>query len=161
MQDLDEMYREYYGDVYRYLRGLTADEQLAEDLTQETFLRAMRSVKGFRGDCAFRVWLCQIAKNLWYSHCRKARHTADLSEAETVPDELHLAELIADKDVAMQLHHRLHTLRDPYKEVFMLRVFGELGFEAIGEIFGHTAHWACVTYHRAAAMLRDTMKEDA
>ena len=158
MQDLDEMYREYYGDVYRYLRGLTADEQLAEDLTQETFLRAMRSVKGFRGDCAFRVWLCQIAKNCWYSYCRKQKHIAG-ELPEDLPDTAPPPTLnFEDKETVLEIHRILHTLAEPYKEVFTLRVFGELPFKDIAGLFGKTENWAAVTFHRAKLKIIDQME---
>ncbi|MBQ8927058.1 MAG: sigma-70 family RNA polymerase sigma factor [Oscillospiraceae bacterium] len=153
---------QYYEDVFRYLRGLSRDEMLAEELTQETFAKALSSVDSYRGEASLRVWLCAIARNLYLTHCRQSQRYAPMGEAEALADEArHFEELIADRDAAMQIHRLLHDLEEPYKEVFMLRVFGELGFAQIGELFGKSAHWSCVTYHRAKTRLIGRMKEDA
>ncbi|MDE7192840.1 MAG: sigma-70 family RNA polymerase sigma factor [Oscillospiraceae bacterium] len=153
MEDFERLYIEYFGDVFRYLRGLTANEALAEELTSETFFKAMKSVKDFRGDCDVRVWLCEIAKNSYFSLLKKRRRLTELNEAELIPDERDIAKMTEDKDTAFRLHKSLHGLPEPYREVFTLRVFGELPFEQIGQLFGKTAHWACVTYHRAKEKL--------
>ncbi len=161
MNDSEQAYQMYYEDVFRFLRGLSADETLAEELTQETFCRALKSVDTFRGDSSLRVWLCSIAKNLYYTYCRdrkrsSGRETEDPCETE----ERHFTELIADRALALQVHKILHSLREPYKEIFSLRIFGELSFREIGEVFGKSEHWACVTYHRAKAMIRERAKEE-
>ncbi len=64
------------------------------------------------------------------------------------------AEILADKESALQVHKILHKLREPYKEIFSLRIFGELSFQEIGMLFGKSEHWACVTYHRAKKMVQ-------
>ena len=150
MDKVEELYNDYFHDVYLYTRSLSADEQLAEDITQETFFKAMKSLKSFRGDCDIRVWLCQIAKNLLYTHSKKARRFTGEDVPETVPDPgPSIEERIADGQQSMEIHRVLHTLGEPYKEVFTLRVFGELSFRQIGEIFGKTESWARVSFHRA------------
>lgn len=156
--DFETVYRTYFGDVYRYLTRLTGDPALAEELTAETFFKALKAVDGFRGECDVRIWLCRIAKNAFYSHQKKNARAAPLRE-ETLalledpspgPDALS-----EQKDEASRLRKLLHTLPEPYKEVFMWRVFGELSFKEIGRTFGKTENWACVTYHRARKMLID------
>ena len=114
MSELAEIYRIYFDDVYRYLLALSHDAQLAEELTSETFCRAMRALPGFRGACDIRVWLCQIAKNCFYT--------------------------------------------EPYKEVFLWRALGGLSFRTIGQLFGKSENWACVTYHRAKTIIRKNME---
>ncbi|MBR6404630.1 MAG: RNA polymerase sigma factor [Lachnospiraceae bacterium] len=159
MDNLETLFEKHYSDVFRYLRGLTGSEDLAEELTQETFYRALRALKDFRGDCPPRVWLCQIAKNLYYEHLRKQKKTVSLEEEESLPElpdsGVPFETMLEDRDTAQALHRALHGLRDPYKEVFSLRVFGELSFRDIADLFGKTEHWACVTYHRAKAMIRE------
>ena len=162
MEDFDAVFRAYYDDVFRFLRGLSASENLTEELTQETFFRAFRSIGDYRGESELRVWLCSIARNLYYSHCRKAKHLT----GEEVPEDYiakgaDLAELIADKELALRLHRVLHSIREPYKEVFSLRVFGELSFREIGDLFDKSEHWACVTFHRAKAMIHEQIKEES
>ena len=153
MEDFESIYRDYFGDVFRYLRSLTLDESRAEDLTQETFLRAMRSLSSFRGECEVRVWLCRIAKNLWLND-RKKRSREGGELPEELPDDADFIGAFTDHQTAMELHRILHRTEEPYKEVFSLRVFGEMSFRDIGELFGKSEHWACVTYHRARERIR-------
>ena len=155
--DRDEIvFEQYYEDVYRFLRALTRDRDLAEELIQETFLRAIRSIDTYRGEGEFRVWLCSIAKNLFYSQMKKQKKSipvADEDFPEGGSQEKTLIDRITDRETAMEIYQALHRLRDPYKEVFSLRVFGELSFREIGVLFEKSEHWACVTYHRARQMI--------
>ncbi|MBQ8935452.1 MAG: sigma-70 family RNA polymerase sigma factor [Oscillospiraceae bacterium] len=161
MNDSEQVYQTYYEDVFRFLRGLSADETLAEELTQETFYRALKSIDTFRGDSGLRVWLCSIAKNLYYTYCRDRKRDSERGQADLYEtEERHFTELIADRALALQVHKILHSLREPYKEIFSLRIFGELSFREIGEVFGKSEHWACVTYHRAKAMIWERAKEE-
>lgn len=157
MTQFEKIYRAYFSDVYLYLKSLCGDDDLAEELCSETFMRAMRSFKSFRGDCEVRVWLCQIGKNCYYSHLRKRGREVPAEETE-LPD-AGFEQDVLDKSEAMRLYHLLHALPEPYKEVFTLRVMGELSFKQIGEIFGKSDNWACVTYHRARSQLRWKMEE--
>lgn len=159
MDKSDVSFEKYYEDVLRFLRGLSRDEYLAEELVQETFYRAMKSIQAFRGDSDLRVWLCSIAKNLYYSHCKSQARLQYGEEYENYEaEEKLLVQIIADKETAFQIHKVLHNLREPYKEVFSLRVFGELSFKEIAGLFQKSEHWACVTYHRAKEMIRQEMK---
>lgn len=133
-------------------------------MTQETFYRALKSIDTYRGDTNLRVWLCSIAKNLYYTHYKTQKRFTPAEHFEDyVSEENSLIEMISDKEAALQIHKVLHDLREPYKEIFSLRVFGELSFQEIGELFDKSAHWACVTYHRAKEMIQTKMnakKED-
>lgn len=154
----EEIYRVYFRDIYLFLLGLSRDAALSEELTEESFFRAMKALPKFRGDCDIRVWLCQIAKHTYYEYLRKNRHLVDEKEnQEPSPMQQGIEERIMDKDSARQIHEIVHELQEPYKEVFYLRVFGELSFEQIGSIFGKTANWACVTYHRAKSRIQDKL----
>ena len=136
--------------MYRYILALSRDAHTAEEVTQETFFRALASIDQFRGDCQLRVWLCQIARNQYLSLCRERKHRAEL-EQEPGDDGLYRLEDILTK----RLHRLLHDLPEPYKEVFSLRTFGELPFAQIGELFGKTESWARVTYFRARQKLKE------
>ena len=150
MSQVEELYKDYFHDVLLYIRSLAGDEHLAEDITQETFFKAMKSVDSFRGDCDIRVWLCQIAKNLLFTHNKKQKRYTGEEIPETVPDNtVRVDELLENSAQSMEIHRVLHTLVEPYKEVFTFRVFGELSFRQIGDIFGKTESWARVTFHRA------------
>lgn len=157
--EFEEVYSAYFRDVYLYLLGLTKNEQLAGDLTSDVFFQAMQNLGGFRGQCDIRTWLCQIAKNAYFTHLRKTGRTVPLTQdsPQTTPAP---EEALLDKDAALRLHTILHSLPEPYKEVFTLRVFGELGFGEIGGLFGRTANWACVTYHRARQKIQERLEAE-
>lgn len=152
MAEFEKIYEAYFNDVFLYIKSLSKNESISEELTSETFFKAMRSIDRFRGDCDIRVWLCQIAKNCYFSYLKKHPTFIDLEEAESIgllENQNVIEELITNRSDAMQIHITLHDLKEPYKEIFMLRIFGELSFQQIGRIFGKTENWACVTYHRA------------
>ena len=160
--DVEALYNEYFHDIFLFLRSLSGDASLAEELTQETFFKAMKSADSFRGDCDVRVWLCQIAKNLYLTHCkRQNRFTGEeIPETEADPH-VSVEEHLADSEQVMRIHRILHGMKDPQKEVFSLRVFGELSFRQIGDLFGKTESWARVTFHRAKLMIIDALEEDS
>lgn len=161
MKRFEEIYEEYFSDVYKYLRGLTANEHLAEELTSDTFFKAMKSIDSFRGDCDVRVWLCQIAKNTYFSYFKKQKNVESLEDNESIAmQQDDIENMLVDKQLAFKIHQKLHEMKDPYKEVFSLRVFGELSFKQIAELFGKSEHWACVTFHRAKEMIRGGMNDE-
>ncbi len=154
----EEVYQRYFRDVYRYLLSLTRSESLAEELTQETFFKALENLDRFDGRCKIFVWLCEIAKNAYFSHCRKeSRHDRGAEPEElAAPDDLE--EKLFSKEEAFRIHQRLHALEEPYKEVFSLRLFGELSFAQIARLFGKTESWARVTYHRARLKIKEDLR---
>jgi len=151
-EEFEKIYIRYFNDVFHFLKKLSKDESIAEEITSETFFKAMRSMDSFRGETDVRVWLCQIAKNCYFSHLKKQQRLVDIDDIddiEPLDSKGTIEEQIVSRSDAMQIHLLLHKLAEPYKEVFMLRVFGELSFKQIGDIFQKTDNWACVTYHRA------------
>lgn len=130
LTNFEEVYAVYFDDVYRYLLSLSGSESTAEELTSETFFRAMDALDRFRGECSVRVWLCQIAKNLYYSQLRREKCLAPLEDCR-IAEESHEEEL-EDHSEAARIQELLHALREPYKEVFMWRVYGEKSFRDIG-----------------------------
>ena len=150
--NFEEIYSEYAAAVYRFLIGLTHDAQLSEELTQECFYRAYKNLLKFRGDCKLSVWLCQIAKNAYFDYCRKTKAATILNEAsgENEPEDGFLL-----KENAAQIHRILHSLDEPYKEVFTLRVFGELSYKDIASLFEKSENWARVVFFRAKIKIFD------
>lgn len=160
--EFEEIYRTYFNDVYLFIRRLSGDPHIAEEITSDTFFRALRTIDRFRGECELRVWLCQIAKNCYYTYLKKNRRPVamEADELQALPaPEPPIDEQLTDRETAAQIQALLHTLPDPYKEVFMWRVFAELPFAQIGRIFGKSENWACVTYHRAGKMLKKRLEE--
>ena len=161
--NIEELYRTYFDIVYRYIRSVSRDGSLAEEVTQETFFKALEKIGQFRGDCDVRVWLCQIAKNTLYDHLKKQKKQLlgdeKLEKTESAGGEL-LEEKLAQRSQAMEIHKVLHRLSEPYKEVFSLRVFGELSFGTISSLFGKSESWARVTYHRACKKIREELDHE-
>ena len=117
----------------------------------------MDALGRFRGECGVRVWLCQIAKNLYYSHLRREKTPC---AARRLPDRRGTPRgIVEDRSEAARIQTLLHALKEPYKEVFMWRVYGEKSFRDIGALFGKTENWACVTYHRARRMIREGLED--
>lgn len=163
MTDFEKLYHAYFRDVYLYILRLSGDEHIAEEITSDTFFKAMKSIDRFRGDCDVRVWLCQIAKNCYYSYQKKSKRTAPLEENELceIPDPAqNVTEIFEKRDELARIQRMLHDIGEPYKEVFMWRVYAELSFKQIAQIFGKTENWACVTYHRARKMIKDRLEEE-
>ncbi len=153
MADFEEIYRLYFQDVYKYTLSLCRNEALAEELTQQTFFKALKAIDRFDGRCKVSVWLCQIAKNSYYSQLSRRR-----PEPQPEPVDDGLEQRLADRQTAYALHRILHRLEEPYKEVFSLRTFGELSFRQIAELFGKTESWARVTYHRARLKIKEELE---
>lgn len=162
MTEFETIYRTYFNDVFLFIRRLSNNEHVAEEITSETFYKAMRSISGFRGDCDIRVWLCQIAKNCYYTYLKKVGQVDSIEDVELVNmsrQEETIEERLLRQDEAMQIQKILHDIPDPHKEVFMWRVFAELSYKQIGLLFGKSENWACVTYHRARNMIRERLED--
>ena len=152
------LYETCYMRVFSYLMTLAGDRSLAEELTQETFYRAFARQRDFRGESDEVTWLCAIAKNLFADERRRMSRQGEIPE--NLPDQAKsVAKTVEDQDSSFRIHMALHGLEEPHREVFELRVFGELSFREIGMIFGKTENWARVTYHRARIKLQERMDE--
>ena len=158
-QAREKMYDAYYMRVYSFTMTLCGDQNLAEDVTQETFSRAMSKSASFRNESDEVTWLCAIARNLFLDEKRRQTRTEQMPE-EIPSKEKTPEQLTMDRDSSFRIHMALHALDEPYREAFELRVFGELSFREIGTIFGKTENWARVTYHRARLKLQERMNAD-
>ncbi len=157
--DYEKLYNSYYMQVYSYVISLCKNRERAEEITQTTFFKAVSTKAEFKGKSDEMTWLCAIAKNLYYDELRKEQHLANLSDIADLPSSVNIEQTIADSDMAFRIHLVLHKLDEPYKEVFQLRVFGELSFAQIATIFGKTETWARVTYHRAKLKIQERLEE--
>lgn len=152
-EEFEKVYQLYFKDVYYYILSLSRDKHIAEDITSETFLRAMKAIDDYRGETKLRVWLCQIAKNEYFSYLRKNKKvdfTKDLDSLIEKEDINMLERDIISKDEFIRINSIIDSsLEGPYGEIFRLRFYGELSFKEIAKLFGKTDNWACVIYHRA------------
>lgn len=155
-EKIEKLYETCYMRVFSYAMTLAGERSQAEEITQETFFRAFSKQSEFRGESDEVTWLCAIAKNYWLDEKRRGKRT------EAMPEEMTdlgsgLEQAAVDRDSSFRIHMALHQLEEPYREVFELRVFGELSFREIGMIFSKTENWARVTYHRARLKLQERM----
>lgn len=162
MLNIQEVYEKYFTVVYRYLLSLSHNTHIAEELTQETFFKALKKVDDFRGECDLRIWLCQISKNTYYDYLKKNKKYVPEAQNELSEDvfSTDFIQDFSDKETAFRVHKVLHKLSEPYKEVFSLRVFGELSFSDISDLFGKSESWARVTYHRTCKKIREELDDE-
>ncbi len=158
--DFDELYRLYAKYIYRYLAGLSSSEQLAEELTAETFYHAVKNINSYSSEYSMAAWLKSTAKNLYIDYLRK-------KERQNVPiDDMELSDgadavlILEDREQALNVHKALHTLEEPYKEVFSLRIFGELSYKEIGGLFGKSDGWARTVFFRAKEKIITKLNEN-
>lgn len=156
--DFEQIYRLYFRDVYLFMLSLSRNETIAEEITQETFYKALQNIEQYKGKSKMNVWLCQIAKNTYFTQIEKQKRLQpELTEQQ---DDKFVEQQFLQKENAFYLHQLLHRLDEPYKEVFTLRIFGELPFVQISQLFGKTESWARVTFHRAKRKIQQLDKEE-
>lgn len=157
--DYEKLYSAYYMQVYSYIMVLAKNKDMAEEIAQNTFYKAMTSKAQFKEKSNELTWLCSIAKNLFYDEVRKQQRIADMPQDDELQSEEDIESTVTDSDAVYRIHVILHKLEEPYKEVFQLRVFGELSFGQIASIFDKTESWARVTYHRARLKIQERMDD--
>ena len=158
MNDIEKIYVQHFQSVYRYVLSLCRNETIAEDVTSEAFLKAIKAIDKFKGDCNIKAWLCQIAKNTYFSMQKKRKNEPLIDlDVDIVNEGFDFTENLLDKATVFEIHRCLHDLEEPYKEVFTLRIFGELSFAEIAELLGRTESWARVTYHRSRLKIKETL----
>lgn len=157
MGDITEIYNQYANEVFKYLMCLCHDSSLSEELTQETFYQAVKSIHRYNGDCKISVWLCQIAKHSYYKYLAKHK-----KHRQQKLDNLHenISQIspeteFINSEERITLYQKIHLLEEPYKEVLLLRSLGDLSFREIGEIQGKNENWARVTFYRAKIKLKE------
>lgn len=157
---MEELYREHAKTIYYLLLSKCRDEKLAEDLTQETFLQAMKSIDRYNGECKISVWLCQIAKHLLYQHWEKEKRETHLDDEDwMLTDSNQFEEQIIARYELFEVLKELHNLPEQMREVMYLRISGDLSFAEIGKIVGKTENWARVNFHRGKELLRKRLED--
>ncbi len=159
MQNIEEIYKQYCNTVYKYLFCLTHNEHISEDLTQETFAIAIKEINKFKGNCKVSVWLCQIAKHLWYKELKKNKKNIPIDElTEEIQTFETTEEVICSNEEKIKLYKDIQKLDEQSREVMYLRMTGNLNFIEIGEILGKTPNWARVTFYRAKQKIKEVNK---
>lgn len=162
--NFEEIYQLYFKDVYLFVLAMSGDANIAEEITQETFFKVLKNIERFEGRCSVKTWLCQIGRNTYLSYQKKQKHfvmqpdnrgkieSASIQENDVEANYIH-------RDEARTIYKVLQKLDEPYKEVFTLRILGDLSYTEIGEIFGRKEGWARMTYHRAKLKIKEMIKE--
>lgn len=161
MDDMEKIYREYAQTVYKYLMTLCHDSSLSEELTQETFYQAVKSINRFDGSCKISVWLCQIAKHMWYRHLNKNKREVPTEKAKydfSIPS---TEDEVLSNESHLDLLKQIHNLNEPAREIVYLRAFGGLSFKEIGEVFGKSENWARVTFYRSKEKLKGGKRDES
>lgn len=157
-EDFEQLYKTYYMQVYSYMMTLCRNPELAEEITQTAFYKALLGIGKYRGEASQSTWLCTVAKNTYLDRLRKEKKRGEMPEE--IPANGDISEKAEDSEATFRIHRILHQMAEPYKEVFQLRVFGELSFLRIGQIFGKSESWARVTYYRAKNKIKDRLEEE-
>ena len=158
MQDMEQIYEKYFETVNKYLFCLTHNSDISEELTQETFYRAVKKINTFKGDCKMSVWLCQIAKNLWYDELKKNKKSKNIEEEIfLIQSENEVERDVISNDSKLQLYKKLQKLDKNTREVIYLRITGELSFKEIGDILNKTENWARVIFYRGKQKLKESV----
>ena len=158
-KDFEQVYRDYFPSVYRYLLSITKNADMAEEIAQETFFKALKNIEKYDPQQNMLTWLCTIAKNAWFSSLKKSSRQSEIPENLESSDE-DIIDTIIDSEDSMEILCVLHTLPEPYKEVFTLRVLGSFSFGKIGEVFSKGESWARVTFFRAKTMIKERMNNE-
>ena len=161
LSDFEALFTQYFARVYRFALRLSGSEAAAEELTQQTFYKALKGLDGFQGRSDPVTWLCSICKREFLAARRRDRESAFEPGAavfERPGEDIETG--FARQEASIRLHRHLHALDEPYREVFMLRVFGELKFDQIAGLFGKSTSWARVTYYRAKLELQRRLEEE-
>lgn len=156
MQDMEQIYEQYFETVHKYLFCLTHNNDISEELTQETFYKAVKKIDSYKGECKMSVWLCQIAKNLWYDQCKKNKKIInDDNELLKMQLDNTTEKQVISNDEKLSLYRKMQNLDEKTREVIYLRITGELSFKEIGIILNQTENWARVTFYRGKNQLKE------
>ena len=156
MQDMEQIYEQYFETVNKYLFCLTHNNDISEELTQETFYKAVKKIDTYNGECKISEWLCQIAKHIWYDYCKKNKKVIQVEEELLKTREEDTTEQkVISNDEKMLLYKKMQALDEKTREVIYLRITGELSFKEIGIILNKTENWARVTFYRGKNQLKE------
>lgn len=158
--NLEALYTACFHKLYRFALSLTRIPSEAEEIVQETFLRALQQANKLPADANLDAWLFRVAKNVHISRLRKNRPNVGSEILESVSAGVDIEEQLQQQDEAQHILAALHKLEEPYKEVFTLRALGDVPYKQIALLFGKTESWARVTYHRARLLLTERLNKE-
>lgn len=155
MREIEELYRQYYDVIFKYLMCLSKNKEIAEDLTQETFYKMIKKINTYKGKAKFSVWLCEIAKNTYYDELRKNKKISKNEEIDNIISDQNLETDYIEKEQKLKTYEKINQLDEITRRVLYLRINSELSFKEIGEILGKTENWARVTFYRGKQKIKE------
>ncbi len=151
MEDFNEIYIENYQLVYKYLLFLTNNKYISEELTEETFYKAIINISKFKNNSKLSTWLCKIARNLWIDEIKRKNKIAEINDKDVIVTE----DVFLEKEERMQLFKAIQKLDVLTRDVIYLKIKGDLSYKEIAEIMNTTETWVRVTFYRG----KEKMKE--
>ena len=156
MQNIEQIYKEYFNTVNKYLFCLTRNSDISEELTQETFVKAVKKIDTYQGKSEISVWLCQIAKNLYYDYLKKNKEVLNIEDyLFDLSEDSNLESKLIEKEEKVKLYKQMQKLDEKTREVIYLRISGDLSFKEIGTVMDKTENWARVTFYRGKQKLKE------
>lgn len=156
VNEIEAIYDEYFKDVYKFILSLSKNPLVAEDVVQDTFIKALNNIKSLKDSSKTKSWLFQIAKNTYLTSVSKSIKTVSIGDVELASDNNEAAKFM-DRDTAKAARKILHKMKEPYKEVFYLRIFANLSFKEIAEVFDKNEPWARQIFHRSKKLIKDKL----
>ena len=148
-----------YGErIYRTVMGMVGTHEDADDIVQETFLKAFKNIDSFRGDADIGTWLTRIALNLTFTKSRRKKLFSDNPiedylekfSSDTTPPEV----TVEENERRMIVENGLKTLPEKQRVVFVLRMYEEMKFSEIAALMGTTESASRANFHQAMTKLK-------
>lgn len=158
MNEFEKIYLEYFNDVYKFVLSISKNNSIAEDIVQETFFKALKSIDRLSNDSSVKSWLFQIAKNTYLTYISKGKKNITLDNIGDIANNIDIEREFLNKETSKKIHKIIHKLKEPYKEVFYLRIFSGLSFKEIADIFDKEENWARQIFHRSKIMIKEKIK---
>lgn len=157
MKEFEIIYDEYFQDVYKFILSLSRNSAIAEDIVQDTFVKALTNANQLKDNTKTKSWLFQIAKNTYLTYISKNVKNISIDEIEIASSNNEETDFL-NKDIVKKVRKLLHKMKEPYKEVFYLRVFANLSFKEISEIFEKKETWARQVFHRSKIIIKEGLQ---
>ena len=159
LDDLEKLCNLHYKYVKSYALSLCLNEALAEDITQETFYNAIKKIDTFKNDCKIETWLCSIARNI-YLNSKRRKQTENISDYPNLVADSNLEDNVIKDENVKRILAEVVKLETPYKEVFYMKILGDMPYSTIADVFEKTENWARVTYFRAKKQIEERVSDD-
>lgn len=161
MNELEKIYVEIQPRIFAFFYVKTTDSAIAEDLTHDVFYHALKGFSSFQGKSSIQTWIFSIAQNVLKKYYRSKKYyrnlenmlTEDQNPVPPSPEDLYIL-----KEINLEFAKHMDKLDDISKEIVILRIYGELSFQEIGELLGKSENYTRVTFHRAKIKLQKEMR---